>query len=215
MQEPFTEKLAPAGARRADDRGASFVEYSLVFALLVVVTLGAVQYLTTSATAETDNQATCISRRPPPPECQMQPAIVPTTTVPVSTSAPPTTADPGPTTTLAPTTTTLPPPPSLVSGFALAKVSSPRPGVQVTVSLTSGSDLVAGGRVQLRMTAIAPGGSFETTVSCTTDDTGSCPGVEFLAPYSDTTRIDVLVVSVQADPPAPGPFPAAQAVTFP
>lgn len=57
-------------------RGASLVEYALVLALLVVASLGSIRYLEDETGKEVDNQANCISDRPPPPSCQL-PAAVP------------------------------------------------------------------------------------------------------------------------------------------
>ncbi len=74
--------------------GATLVEYSLIIALVSVPSIGAVNFLTKQAKNETNNQADCISTRPPPASCQVRP--VTTTTIvsdPVIIPPPP----PGPT----------------------------------------------------------------------------------------------------------------------
>ncbi len=52
--------------RTAASRGATLVEYALVFSLLVVVGLASYEFLTDRADAEIGNQADCVSDRPPP-----------------------------------------------------------------------------------------------------------------------------------------------------
>lgn len=65
--------------------GATLVEYSLIVALVVVPSIGAMNYLTGKAKNETNNQADCISTRPPPPSCQVRPLTTTTTDPSVST----------------------------------------------------------------------------------------------------------------------------------
>ena len=57
----------------AASRGATLVEYALVFSLLVVATLGSIEYLEGKAGDEIDNQADCVSTRPAPAECGFAP----------------------------------------------------------------------------------------------------------------------------------------------
>lgn len=52
--------------RTSASRGATLVEYALVFSLFIVVALGAMDALTDAASDEIDNQAVCVSDRPPP-----------------------------------------------------------------------------------------------------------------------------------------------------
>lgn len=61
-------------ARR--DAGAGLVEYGLALALLVVGSIGAIQFLEDETEDELDNQADCIETRPPPDSCQ-QAALAP------------------------------------------------------------------------------------------------------------------------------------------
>lgn len=79
-----------AGRRGAfNDRGATLVEYATVSALLLVVSLGALQFVGDSASEQAQSEANCISTRPPPDSCQVPTAALPTstTTVPVSTTS--------------------------------------------------------------------------------------------------------------------------------
>lgn len=56
--------------RSLRDRGAGLVEYALAVALIVSASLGAIQYLEDQTADEVDNQASCLSTRPPPPTDQ-------------------------------------------------------------------------------------------------------------------------------------------------
>lgn len=58
------------------DRGATLVEYALVLSFLVLAGIGAVNLLDSGARREVGNQEDCVSRRPPPPSCQL-PAVPP------------------------------------------------------------------------------------------------------------------------------------------
>lgn len=60
-------------ARR--QRGAAVVEYALALSLLVVAGIGAAQFLEDETAAEVDNQADCLSTRPPPTTCQSEPLV--------------------------------------------------------------------------------------------------------------------------------------------
>ena len=59
------------------ERGATLVEYALVFAMLIVGSLGAIQFLTDNAKEQINNNADCVSKRPPPVECQTPAQSVP------------------------------------------------------------------------------------------------------------------------------------------
>lgn len=79
-------------ARRSQrERGATLVEYSLIFAFLVVIAVGSLQYLTTQAEEQVANQADCVATRPPPPACQVPALDTTTTLVGSPTTAPPVT----------------------------------------------------------------------------------------------------------------------------
>ena len=94
----FADRLD--ATRRAVDRGATLVEYAMVVSLVGVVSLGALEFLQESASTEIENQALCVSDRPPPTgvtgdECQFAPT--PTDlVVPDPNVVPPTTAAPNP-----------------------------------------------------------------------------------------------------------------------
>ncbi len=63
----------PTRARR--QRGAAVVEYALALSLLVVAGIGAAQFLEDETADEVDNQADCLSTRPPPTSCQSEPLV--------------------------------------------------------------------------------------------------------------------------------------------
>lgn len=84
MHRLFSRLVPPKGRREA---GATLVEYSLIVALLVVTSIGVLDFLTERANDQVNNQADCVSTRPPPPECQAPP--VPTSDPnPVPTTEP-------------------------------------------------------------------------------------------------------------------------------
>lgn len=69
--------MAWTGEGRSDrrDRGVAVVEYALVISLLVVAALGSARFLEDETADEVDNQATCLSTRPPPVSCQSEPLV--------------------------------------------------------------------------------------------------------------------------------------------
>ncbi len=69
--------MRAGGSRRRGDRGATLVEYALVLVLLVVASITVAQVVEDETADEVDNQAACLSTRPPPPSCQ-QAALTPT-----------------------------------------------------------------------------------------------------------------------------------------
>ncbi len=63
--------------RRAHrDRGVAVVEYALVISLLVLAGLGSARFLEDETGKEVDNQANCLSTRPPPVSCQTEPLVI-------------------------------------------------------------------------------------------------------------------------------------------
>lgn len=64
MQRWSSKRIA--GLRTGADRAATLVEYALVLSLLVVGSLAVFENLTGAADAEIQNQAECVSDRPPP-----------------------------------------------------------------------------------------------------------------------------------------------------
>lgn len=205
---------SPAPVRRLrGDRGASLVEYALVFVFIAVGSLGVASYLTTNGDIEINNQADCVSRRPPPPSCQVR-AVTPTTattTVGVTTTIAPET-----TTTTTTTTTTAPPPTTVAPDPSATQVTvqgRPGPAVDAEFEVLSGTEPVNGATVRVRFDAITPNGPFSFEGACVTDATGTC-FLPFDSPYNDATAIDVTVIQVTSNP-ASGPLPAPVTVTFP
>lgn len=129
------------GARRRSsrERGATMVEYALIMSSLVVVSIGAVQFLEDRATSESRNQADCIAERPPKASCQVRP-IETTTTV----SIPPPSLTTAPTTSSTTTTTTTTIPPNVatwdISGSADWTGDTDPPASQ---SVAAGTDWTA------------------------------------------------------------------------
>jgi hypothetical protein len=217
------------GRRRrfGGDAGATMTEYALGFSFLVVLSMGGLKLITAATSAEVNNQAECIAKRPAPTSiCQRRAASTTTTTAPPTTpttgpatTAPPTTPPPAttttkpPTTTVpAPTTTTTAPPPATPT-ITLAKVTSPR-GVTISVALKSGANPVAG-YVSLRVTLTAPGGSAVVQLSCQTDGAGNCT-IDYSSPYTDVTKIAVIATEVVSTPGPVSPLPTTESlVTFP
>lgn len=188
--------------RRLRDRGATLVEYALVFALVAVVSLGAVEFLTNQSEAEINNQAECVSRRPPPPECLLTaitttttivPPSITVTTVPVPEPEAPqltilglvrSTPNPGPPRWLeADVELTIEQPPDSGGGFA------PVPGaiVRATVLLADPADPAV----------YLPDPWF---VNCTTNSVGRCT-LRFDVPYDDVTQIRFEVTGADTLPP--------------
>jgi hypothetical protein len=63
--------------RRTGDAGATLVEYAVIVALLVVVSIPAINFLTDRADDQVAVQADCVSMRPPPPSCQAPSRVLP------------------------------------------------------------------------------------------------------------------------------------------
>lgn len=193
------------------DVGATFVEYALVFVVMVVGSLGIAQFLTNWGSSEVASQADCVSQRPPPPSCQVRVATPTTSTtslgVTTTTAAPPTT-----TTTTTTPSTTAPRPPTLSTATSVGRPGTYN-GVTTTITLLSGPNPVSGATVIIRYEAVANGVSVTFEVSCITSATGTCEA-RFDSPYDDTTSIQVTVYEVRSNPP-PGAYPPPEIVNFP
>lgn len=187
----------------ASSRGATLVEYALVFSLLVVATLGSIEYLENQASDEIDNQADCVSTRPAPPECGFAPVpsevsfpdpgySPPTSAPPVAGSIPEFDASvsPGPQHALTPngweiwrtvellmpTNTDPPSPPSPVAGiWVTAEVRQADP---------ADADVWLPDRHQIQ---------------CQTDANGRCE-LRWTV-WEDVPKADMRVTNVQHDPP--------------
>ena len=195
--------------RTAASRGATLVEYALVFSLLVVLSLGAVQFLSESASNEIDNQALCVSDRPPPTDaladerCRF--AATPADLVtPDPNIVPPTTAAPNPnpdvySATAGPTDQTVA---GMWTVFQPVTVnrqvwSDPLPPVEPAPGI----------RVRARIQFQDPNNPSQNLpdpgfTDCVTDGLGQCT-LEFTVPFPDVAQVTLLVIGVDAPNPPP------------
>jgi len=159
--------------RAGDDRGASLVEYSLIFALVLVSSIGATKYLATKGSSQVQNQATCISTRPPPTNCVQGVASTTTSTTgvgPTTTTSLVTTTTAGPTTTAVAVTQNAP------TGGTYTHGSTGPPAVQAsvngtTVTIHPASGTMTSGSVQFKVKQLQNGAPISiqyVNVTCTT-----------------------------------------------
>jgi hypothetical protein len=172
-------------------RGATGAEYALVMALVVVTSIGAIDFLTDRASDETRNQADCVSTRPPPPGCQLPP-VVPTTTTTTTLPGDPPPPPPDPTDPCnsevppaiciePPTTTTSPLPPPNAATFPAPESNNVGGEWVITQSVTildSTGAPVPGAvvRFQLKIKNPSPPPTYYPNaefVECTTDAAGT------------------------------------------
>ena len=146
------------------------VEYALVIALLVTATVGSIRYLEDETGKEVDNQANCISERPPPPSCQV-PAAAPD---PDPANPPGGVGDPG----------------SGSPATAIADISTPVLGpqaptptgvypIEVSVTLTDEFSAPIADQIVTAQVVVTQAGSASRIgdffyVDCTTAADGSC-----------------------------------------
>ncbi len=185
------------------DRGASLVEYGLGVALIVVASLVAMNFLSTSAADQAAKESDCISSRPPPASCVRTP--VPGVTTPTSTAVPPTSTTLTPPSTDPPPTTAPPPQSSLTAGVATLTVRGDGTWViSAPVTVKDRADAPVAGAV---VTARIILGRQPILVECTTDAAGTCALVVDPIP-TDVTSATLTVVAVVSNPPAAsGSFP--------
>lgn len=153
--------------RAKGERGASLVEYSLIFALVLVASVGATKYLSSQGSSQVANQANCISTRPPPTNCiQGVPSTATSTTGVGPTTS---TTFVSTTTTTAATTTTGP---NVVvgapSGGTYDHGTGNVSGTTVTITPSSGS--MTSGTVQFKVSQKNNGTPVSTQyiqVTCT------------------------------------------------
>lgn len=132
--------------RRAE-RGATLVEYSLILAVVVVVAVGAIQYMSDRGSDEVVSEADCVSTRPPPESCQRAAVTTVTTVTPSSTtstvaptstitttSTTSTTTTSTTTTTAPPTTTTTAPPTTTTTTAPPTTTTTTRPPTTTTTT---------------------------------------------------------------------------------
>jgi hypothetical protein len=197
--------------RTQPSRGATLVEYGLVFSLLVVVSLGALGFLNDSASNEIENQAVCVSDRPPPTDqladdrCRFAP--VPTNvTAPDPNVVPPTTAPPNPN----------PDVYAIAAGPTDQDVDGAWTVIQ-PVSLTlevwqdppAGPQPAAGIRIRARIQMRDPVSGENLPdpgfTDCVTDSDGECT-LEYTVPFPDVAQVTLLVIGVDSpNPPASVP----------
>ncbi len=183
--------------RWASSRGATLVEFALVLSLVAVASLGAFQALGDATENEVDNEADCISTRPPPSSC-LRSAIPPTTTTTIGPGpTTPPTSPPGP-----PETVTIDPNPTITTTPAgsrwdveavlqLTDDSTPPDSLEdevVTVQVT-----FTGSTVPARV------GQF-IFVECVINGAGQCT-LRFDSQYADVTQLSIDVVAVGIDTP--------------
>lgn len=179
---------------RRGDRGATVVEYALVLALFVVASIAAAQFVEDETGKEVDNQANCLSTRPPPTSCQLA-AIDPVGGGAAGNGGPnggggvPTTE----------TAVVLP------AGAPQTTSNGPLFDAEVGFTLTDTSgqpipDEVMTARVTVTPPPINPAsraGEF-FYVDCVTDNDGSCT-FEFNSRFSDVQEVSVDVISAGID----------------
>lgn len=183
--------------RRGVDRGATLVEYALIFSLFVVVSLVAIDLLTESASDEIDNQAECISDRPPPDdECGFAP-------VPEEIEVP----DPGesPPVSAPPVEAARPSVAIDADGIFVDDVWTVTFEAALTRPVSADPPMpdepVPGATVVVRIEAHIIGGDWQTfdVTSCITGAAGTCELI-FTAP-ADVDGVQFHVVNVASDPP--------------
>jgi hypothetical protein len=191
-----------------DDAGVSLVEYALGIALIIVASLGAFQYLSNQASRQSQQQADCISTRPPPPSCVRTP--VPATTTSTTIDPASTTTTLTPPSTDPPPTTTEPPRATVTPGAGVATRNPDNSWrIDAPITVTDPASAPVPGAV---VTARVLLGTQPFVVQCTTDAAGTCT-----LTFGGTTAFDSIpatqatasmaVLSIQSTPGAVGPFP--------
>lgn len=194
----------------AASRGATLVEYALVFSLLVVVSLGAVEFLTNQASDEINNQADCVSARPAPAACAYAP-VPSDVTFPDPGFNPPTTVAPNPA--LVPTFAVIPPGRNDVTvGWA----------VELDVELVlpvhtdppTDPDPMPGVRVRAEITMRDPADPTQDLAErgftdCTTGSDGLCT-LRYDIPYADVDNVKVRIIGVDTTPAPTLPIGVAE-----
>ncbi|MDZ7674703.1 MAG: hypothetical protein U5K30_06525 [Acidimicrobiales bacterium] len=183
----------PGWTRRSARRegGAVLVEYALALTLLVVGSIGAIQFLEDETEDEVDRQAECISQRPPPESSCQPEALTPVT----------------------------PPPPPPEGGYPSGSAENPIQAqitlgvptattsgsvfeVEAEVTLTADEGPITGELVGTRVTVTQSStgnriGDF-FFVECSTDDDGVCQ-IEFDSRWPEVTQIEFEVLYVGAE----------------
>ncbi|HET8896066.1 MAG TPA: hypothetical protein VFN04_02255 [Protaetiibacter sp.] len=183
------------------ERGATLVEYALVFALLAVASLGAVEFLQRQSENEINNQAECVSNRPPPTgDCAFAP-VPSDVSFPDPGFSPPTSAPPNPDTV-----------PSITLNPTPEQDNPPLPwqvrrSVTLTQSVTADPPLpdepVAGVRIRglIRVTdpLSPPNVLYTFPVECTTAADGTCT-LAYNVDDPNVMHVSLTVIGVDANP---------------
>lgn len=177
VMQMFVRGLGELMRRWRSTRGVTLVEYALVTSLLVVASLGAIEYLNNESKKETQEQATCIAMRPPPPDCQI-PTAATTTTAPDPDAPPP--PEPPP----EPPPPDPPPPPSTAEASDPGRVDPIGTNVWLitgpTILVETGDDVpfpVSGAVIRFNLEVQDPTTGewvVVATATCTTNSTGTC-----------------------------------------
>ncbi|MGY6500362.1 MAG: Flp family type IVb pilin [Acidimicrobiales bacterium] len=201
----FTRRLT--ALRDHASRGATLVEYALITALLVVVSIAALEFLTNTADGEINNQAQCVSDRPPPTGdagCGFAP-VPDDVTTPDPNIAPPTTGAPvdDPDTYTIEAATAFEDGPGwtvVLPVTVLVEVQEPptdptgAPGIRVRA------------RIQMRDPNNPPNNLPDPGFTeCITNAVGQCE-LRYTVPFDDVQEMTMLVIGVDA-PGAPSDFP--------
>lgn len=200
--------------RAQGSRGATLVEYALLTALILGVSLVGVRALSASATDEVATTSDCVSQRPQPASCSASAVdVTSTTAAPVSsssttttapqaatttTAAPPTTVAPTTTTTQAPTTTTTEAPTwsGEIKSFDTKK---DKKNIKVSVEVEPSSGSVE--NLEVVFSYRFSNGTTGTK-KCTTDEDGKC-STSFPTPKSwDTVVVTIdSIAGLAVSPP--------------
>lgn len=212
-QRWFTSRLA--ALRGAAARGATLVEYAMVASLLLVVSMVAIDGLTTAADGEVNNQAECVSDRPPPTGgdagCEFAPTPSDLVT-PDPSFVPPTTGSPVP----FPDQYTISAGPSSANttdGWTLILPVQVFREIQEPPTDPEGApSILVRARIQMQDPANPsenlPDPGF---TECTTDASGECD-LEYAVPFDDVDEATMLIIDVESAPP-PDDLPPIQTYT--
>lgn len=185
---------------RSASRGATLVEYSLIFSLLVVLAMGAIQFLNDRSDAEINNQADCISNRPAPAGCAY--AAVPSDiSVPDPGFSPPTSAPPNAAD--VPEFNIIPPGyHDTTTGWAvLLDVELIQPS---ETDPPTPDEPVSGVRIRAEITLRDPANAAQDLpergyTDCITGANGRCT-LRYQVPYDDVDNVKMRIIGIDTDP---------------
>jgi hypothetical protein len=179
---------APGGGT---ERGATLVEYALGLAFLVLALAGGASMLEDAGRREVDNQANCVSERPPPDDCLVR--TVTTTTTPAPGGGQPSPPAPPPEPLEATvgwrgpaTQGTVSPPGWAITLTADLRALFPDPGDPAKKVV----EPVEGAVIRVRIRITQPPSSTVFTAECVTGPGGSCR-IDFDVPNVTTRQVRV------------------------